>query len=114
VYLSYYYEPDSIVDQTIMQQRAQSYQIVDNDLYKISVSGPLLQCVSKDEGKQILSEVYARVCGGHIGARALATKILRQDFYWAPVNDDAVKLVSTCQACQKFSRKTKALHSRCR
>jgi hypothetical protein len=92
-----------------MQQRAQSYQIVDNDLYKISVSSPLLRCVSKDEGQQILSEIHAGVCGGHNGARALAAKILWEGFYWPTVIDDTVKLVSRCQACQKFSRKTKAL-----
>jgi hypothetical protein len=40
VYLHHYYEPDIIVEQTRMQQRAQLYQIVDNDLYKISVLGP--------------------------------------------------------------------------
>jgi hypothetical protein len=89
-----------------MQQRAKSYQIVDNDLYKISVSSPLLHCISKDEGQQILSEIHAGVYGGHIGARALAAKILRQGFYWPAVIDDAAKLVSTCQACQKFSCKT--------
>jgi hypothetical protein len=91
-----------------MQQRAQSYQIINNDLYKISVSGPLLRCVSKDEGQQILSEVHVGVCGGHIGARALAAKILWQGFYWPAVINDAAKLVSTCQTCQKFSCKTKA------
>jgi hypothetical protein len=78
-----------------MQQRARSYQIVDNDLYKISVSGPLLCCVSKDEGQQILSEIHAGVCGGDIGARALGAKILWQGFYWLVVIDDTTKLVST-------------------
>jgi hypothetical protein len=77
VYLRYYYEPDNIVEQVRMQERARSYQIVDNDLYKISISGPLLRCVSKDEGQRILLEIHAGVCGGHIGARALAAKILR-------------------------------------
>jgi hypothetical protein len=81
-----------------MQQRAQSYQIVDNDLYKIFVSGPFLHCVSKAEGQQILSELHAEVCGGHIGARALAAKTLRQGFYWVAMIADAVKLVSTCEA----------------
>jgi hypothetical protein len=75
-YLRHYYEPDSVVEQTRMQQRAQSYQIVDNDLCKISVSSPLLSCVSKEEGQQILLKVHAGVCGGHIGAKALATKIM--------------------------------------
>jgi hypothetical protein len=53
-----------------MLQRAQSYQIVDNDLYKISVSLPLLRSVSKEEGQQILSEIHAGVCGG-LAARFL-------------------------------------------
>jgi hypothetical protein len=91
-----------------MQQRAQSYQIVDNDLYKISVSGPLLRCVSKDEGQQILLEIDVGVSGGDIGARALVAKILRQGFYWPAVIDNVANQVSTCQAYQKFSRNMKA------
>jgi ribonuclease HI len=39
-YLHHYYEPDNIVKNTRMQQRARSYQIVDNDLYRTSISGP--------------------------------------------------------------------------
>jgi DNA-directed RNA polymerase subunit H (RpoH/RPB5) len=59
-YLGHYYEPDNtIIEQTTMQQRAQSYQIVNNDLYKISVLDPLLRCVSKAEGQQILSAFHA-------------------------------------------------------
>jgi hypothetical protein len=107
-YLHYHYEPDNIVEQTRMQQRAQVYQIVDNDLYKISVSGPLLHCVSKEEGLQILSEVHTGVCGGHIGARAQATKVLWHGFCWPAMIDDAAKLVSTCEVCERFSHKMKA------
>jgi hypothetical protein len=80
-YLHNYYEPDAVVEQTWLQQRAQAYQIVDNDLHKISVSGPLLRCISKEEGQQILSEVHAGGCSGHIGSRALAAKVLHQGFY---------------------------------
>jgi hypothetical protein len=47
------------------------------------------------------------MCGAHIGARALAAKVLWQSFYWPAMIDDAAKLVSTCEACQRFSRKTK-------
>jgi hypothetical protein len=80
-YLHHYYEPDTTVEQIRMQQRARAYQIVDNDLYKVSISDPLLHCISKEEGQQILMEVHAGVCGGHIGARALAAKVLQQGFY---------------------------------
>jgi hypothetical protein len=38
---------------------------------------PLLHCVSKEEGQQILTEVHAGVRRGHIGARVLAAKVLR-------------------------------------
>jgi hypothetical protein len=108
-YLHNYYELDSTVKHTRMQQRTGSYQIVDNNMYKTSISGPLLRCVSKAEGQEILSEIHAGTCGGHIVIRALAAKVLRQGFYWPAVTNDAVKLISTCEACQKFSRKTKAL-----
>jgi hypothetical protein len=74
---SHYYELDGAIEQTRMQQRAQSYQIVDNDLYRISILDPFLRCVSKAEGQQILLEVRAGVCGGHIRATVLAAKILR-------------------------------------
>jgi hypothetical protein len=76
-YLHHYYEPDSTNEQIRMQQRARDYQIVDNNLYKASVSGPLLRCLKKAEGQKLLSEVHEGICGGHIGACALAAKVLR-------------------------------------
>jgi hypothetical protein len=76
-YLHHYYERDSKNEQIRMQQRARAYQKIDNNLYKTSISGPLLRCLSKVEGQEILLEVHAGICGGHIGALALATKVLR-------------------------------------
>jgi hypothetical protein len=52
--LRHYYELDSKNEQIRLQQRAKDYQIVGNELYKISVSGPLLYRVSKTEGQEIL------------------------------------------------------------
>jgi hypothetical protein len=57
---------------------------------------------------KILSEVHAGVCGGQIGARALAATVLWQGFYWPAMINSAAKLVSACVACQKFSHKTMA------
>jgi hypothetical protein len=91
-----------------LQQRAKDYHIVGNELYKTSVSGPLFRCISKTEGQEILQEVHAGICGGHIGARALAAKFLRQGFYWPTMIDDAAKLVATCEAYQKFSHHYRA------
>jgi hypothetical protein len=63
----------------------------------------------KAEGQEIPSEVQAGICEGHIGAYALAAKVLRQGFYWPTMIDDAAKLVSTCEACQKISYHSKSL-----
>jgi hypothetical protein len=75
-YLRHYYELDSTTWHVRMQQRAKAYQIINNDLYKIFVSSPLLRCISKAEGQKLLVEIHASVCGGHIGTRALVTKVL--------------------------------------
>jgi hypothetical protein len=39
-----------------MQQRAKAYQIIREELYKTSITGPLLHCLSKDEGKDLLNQ----------------------------------------------------------
>jgi hypothetical protein len=102
-YLHNHYEPDSGAEMIRMQQRAKAYQIIGEELYKTSVIGLPLRCLSKDEGKDLLNQTHAGACRGHIGARALALKVFRQVFYWPSTIDNAMKLVKTCEACQKFS-----------
>jgi ribonuclease HI len=49
-YLHHYYEPYSKNEHIRMKHRAKDYQIVSNELYRTSVSGLLLRCISKIEG----------------------------------------------------------------
>jgi hypothetical protein len=107
-YLCHQYESDNSTKLTRMQQRAKAYQIIEDEVYKTSIIGPLLHCLSRDEDKELLTQMHSGVCGGHIGARALATKVFRQGFYWPSIIDDASKLVTTCLACHKFSPRTHA------
>jgi hypothetical protein len=58
-YLHQYYEPDSTTEKIRMQQWAKAYKIVDNHIYKASILGPLLRCLSKAKGQDILLEVHA-------------------------------------------------------
>jgi hypothetical protein len=108
-YLCHHYEPDNTNEQIRMPQWARAYKIVDNNLYKVSISGPLVWCLNKANAQNILSEVHAGICRGHSGARSLAAKVLRQGFYWPAMIDDAAKLVSTCEAYQKISHCSKSL-----
>jgi hypothetical protein len=44
-----------------MQQRAKAYQIIGEELYKTSVTGPLLPCLNIVEGKELLTQIHAGV-----------------------------------------------------
>jgi hypothetical protein len=64
-YLRHYYEPDITNKHIRLQQRVKAYQIINNELYKTFVSRPILRCLSKVEGQELLFEVHTGVCGGH-------------------------------------------------
>jgi hypothetical protein len=102
-YLHHHYEPDNNIKLLRMQQRAKVYQVVGDELYKSLVTGPLLRCLSRDEGKELLAETHLGVCGSHIGSRVHTAKVFMYCFYWPSIIDDASKLLITCQACQTFS-----------
>jgi hypothetical protein len=80
-YLCHHYESDDNTELLRMQQRAKAYQVIEDELYTTSVTGSLLRCLSRDEGKELLAQTHSGVCGGHIRSRALAAKVFRQDFY---------------------------------
>ena len=52
----------------------------------------------------MLREVHKGVCGNHIGARALAGKVLRQGYYWPTILRDATELVRRCKICQEHAK----------
>jgi hypothetical protein len=64
-YLHHYYKPDTIVEQMRMQQRARAYQIVDNDLYKILVSGPSFAVLAKKMVANIVRGAHRSMCRSH-------------------------------------------------
>jgi hypothetical protein len=54
-YLHNHYKLDSSAELIRMQQRAKLYQVIGEELYKTSITGPLLHYLSKDEGKDLLT-----------------------------------------------------------
>jgi hypothetical protein len=76
----HHYEPNNNTELLRMQQRAKAYQVIEDELYKTSITGPLLCCISKTEGKELLADIHSGVCEGHIGSRALTAKVFRKGF----------------------------------
>ena len=52
----------------------------------------------------MLAEVHQGVCGSRIGSRAFVGKAFHQGFYWPTTLQDAIELVTRCEACQFHSK----------
>jgi hypothetical protein len=90
-----------------MKARTRPYVIIEGELYKHGVFSPLLKCLSKNEGQELMKEIHAGMCGAHIGSRPLLGKFFQQGFYWPKAALDAADLVQKCENCQKCPRDQK-------
>jgi ribonuclease HI len=61
-----------------MEARTRPYVIIEGELYKHGVCSPLLKCLSRTEGIELMKEIHAGLCGSHIGSRPLLGKVFRQ------------------------------------
>jgi hypothetical protein len=60
---------------------AKSFALVDGELYKRAASGTLQQCVPIPEGRELLRDIHAGICGHHAAPRTLVGNAFRQGFY---------------------------------
>ena len=72
-------------------------------LYKRGFFTPILKCIAGKDTDYVLREVHD-VCRNHIGAQALAGKVLRQGYYWPTMLRDATDLVRECKTCQEHAK----------
>jgi ribonuclease HI len=101
------YLSDDEVYNKRMEARTRPYVIIEGELYKHGVCSPLLKCLARAEGIELMKEIHAGLCGSHIESRPLLGKIFRQEFYWPKAASDAADLVQKCENCQKCARDQK-------
>ncbi|XP_071676894.1 uncharacterized protein [Lolium perenne] len=105
-YLSYLERQVLPTDETearTLVRRCKTFTIINNELYKRSISGIFQRCVTADEGRKILRDIHAGDCGHHAGARSIVAKAFRHGFYWPTAHDDATAIVRACAGCQKYA-----------
>jgi transposase InsO family protein len=83
-----------------------SFTLVDGELYKRAVSGFLQRCVPIPQGRELLRDIHAGVCGHNAVPRILVGYAFRQGFYWPTAVADASEIVRTCEGCQFYARKS--------
>jgi hypothetical protein len=60
----YIENPGHIADRKVRRQ-ALKYVILDNTLYRQTIDGLLLKCLSSDQSKITMGEVHEGICGAH-------------------------------------------------
>jgi hypothetical protein len=73
--------------------------LVEGDLYRCGANSVLIQCITQEDGYELLTEIHGGECGNHASSRTLVGKVFRYGFYWPTTFHDAVKLVKRCEVC---------------
>jgi transposase InsO family protein len=85
---------------------AKSFTIIDGELYKCAASGIVQRCIPIPQGRELIRDVHAGVCGHHAAPRTLVGNVFRQGFYWPTTVTDANEVVRNCKGCQFYARRT--------
>ena len=96
--------PDDPKEASKIRTRSAMFINHKGSLYKRGFFTPILKCIAGKDADYVLREVHEGVCGNHIGARALAGKVLRQGYYWPTMLRDATDLVRKFKICQEHAK----------
>ena len=80
-----------------MNARTKLYSVIGSELYRSGIVAPLLKCISKQQGIELLNKIHVGSCGARRGPHEIAHRVMSQGFYWPSVAEDAKQLVRTCK-----------------
>jgi hypothetical protein len=98
--------PSNRTEARRIARMATSFALVDGELYKRAASGILQRCIPIPEGRELLRDIHAGICGHHAAPRTLVGNAFRQGFYWPTAVVDASEIVRACEGCQFYARKS--------
>ena len=86
-----------------IQIQSARFSLIDRQLYKRSLGGPYLKCLTPEKGQYALAELHEGICGNHPRGRTLAHRAHTQGYYWPTMKSDAANYVKKCDPCQRMS-----------
>ena len=95
--------PDDEVEAKQIVRKSKSYSVINNELYRNSVTNLPQRCISEEEGRLILQDIHSGECGHHASSRALVAKAFRAGFFWPNALRDAKNIVDLCKGCQFYA-----------
>ena len=96
--------PDDPKEAAKIRTRSARFANHKGSLYKRGFFTPILKCIAGKDTEYVLREVHEGICVNHIGAQALARKVLRQRYYLPTILRDATDLVRRCKICQEHAK----------
>lgn len=78
-----------------------SYSLIKGFLYLQGFIGPLLKCLTKEDGKEVLEEIHEGSVEQHLGGKMVAKKTLRRDYFFPTMSEDAMICVQKYSKFQK-------------
>ena len=79
------------------------FSMIDGQLYKRSLGGPYLMCLTPEQGQYVLTKLHKGIFGNHSGGRTLAHRAHTQGYYWPTMKSDAANYIKKCDPCQRMS-----------
>jgi hypothetical protein len=55
--------------------------LVEGDLYRCGANGVLMRCITREDGCELLTEIYGGECDNHASSHMLVGKAFQHDFY---------------------------------
>jgi hypothetical protein len=72
--------PEDHVSVECIVRLAKRYTVVEGDLYRRGANGIFMQCITQEEGRELLAEIHGGECGSHSSSRTLVGKALWHGF----------------------------------
>ena len=83
--------------------------MIDRQLYKRSLGGLYLMCLTPEQGQYVLAKLHEGICRNHPRGRTLAHRAHTQGYYWPIMKSNAFNYVKKCNPCQRMSPILKSL-----
>ena len=92
-----------------VQIQSARFSMIDGQLYKRSLGGLYLMCLTPEQGQYVIAKLHEGICGNHPGGRTLAHRAHTQGYYWPTMKSDVADYVKKCDPYQRMSPILKSL-----
>ena len=82
-----------------LQVQAARFSLIDGKLFKRSLGGSYLKCMTLEQSQYVLVELHEGICENHPSGRTLAHWAHTQGYYWPAMKADATNYTRKCDRC---------------